>query len=79
MISSGRHKLAIVPKAPLTKRELEVLYLMAEGLTTKAVAGRLDIAFKTASCHRSHILHKLNVRSTVGAIRWAIREGVIDP
>jgi DNA-binding NarL/FixJ family response regulator len=63
----------------LTKREREVLYLMAEGLTTKAIARQLRIAFKTARHHRSHILTKLGVGTTVSAVRWAIRVGLIEP
>jgi two-component system, LuxR family, secretion system response regulator SsrB len=76
---SGEQNPDIVPRATLTKREREVLYLMAEGLTTKALAAKLHVAFKTASCHRSRILRKLGVRTTVSAVRLAIREGWIDP
>jgi DNA-binding NarL/FixJ family response regulator len=63
----------------LTERESEVLYLMAEGLATKTIARQLRIAFKTASSHRSNILKKLGVGTTVAAVRWAIREGLIEP
>jgi DNA-binding NarL/FixJ family response regulator len=66
-------------KPPLTKRELEVLQLMAEGLTTKVIAARLGVTFKTAACHRGRILQKLSVDSTVSAVRWAIRVGIIQP
>jgi len=66
-------------KFPLTKRELEVLDLMAEGMTTKAIGARLGVTFKTAACHRGRILQKLGVESTVSAVRWAIREGLIKP
>lgn len=63
----------------LTKREAEVLCLMADGLTTKDIATRLGITFKTAACHRSRVLQKLGVDSTVTVVRWAIREGLIKP
>lgn len=66
-------------KLPLTKRELEVLELMADGLTTKAIGTRLGVTFKTAACHRGRILSKLGVESTVSAVRWAIRQGLITP
>ncbi len=62
----------------LTRREMEVLRLMAEGLTTKAIATQLNLRFKTAACHRAHILQKLHVNSTVTAVRWAIRKGFVD-
>jgi len=63
----------------LTPREIEVLRLLAEGLSTKQTAARLGITFKTAACHRSVILSKLGVHETVSAVRWAIRAGVVEP
>jgi DNA-binding NarL/FixJ family response regulator len=66
-------------KTALTKREREVLYLMAEGLTTKGIARQLGIGFQTARSHRSNILTKLGVATTVAAVRWAIRERLIEP
>ncbi len=63
----------------LTGREIEVLRLMADGLSTKEIAAHLGIAFKTAACHRYHILQKLCVETTVSAVRWAIREGIVEP
>jgi DNA-binding NarL/FixJ family response regulator len=65
--------------ATLTNRELEVLRLMADGLRTKEIAVRLDVSFKTAACHRYRILQKLCVESTVSAVRWAIRQGIVEP
>jgi DNA-binding NarL/FixJ family response regulator len=62
----------------LTRRELEVLRLLAEGLTTKQVAWRLGVAFKTAASHRSSVLTKVGVHETVSAVRWAIRSGLIE-
>ncbi len=66
-------------QSPLTKREIQVLRLMAEGLTTKEIAEQLNLRFKTAACHRCRVLQKLNVTSTVTAVRWAIREGIVAP
>jgi DNA-binding NarL/FixJ family response regulator len=63
----------------LTTREIEVLRLMADGLSTKAIAAQLTISFKTAACHRYRILQKLGVESTVSAVRWAIRTGIVLP
>jgi DNA-binding NarL/FixJ family response regulator len=62
----------------LTRREVAVLRLMAEGLTTKEIATRLDIQFKTAACHRSRVLQKLGVKSTVCAVLWAIRQNLVE-
>jgi DNA-binding NarL/FixJ family response regulator len=52
---------------------------MADGMTTKAIAARLGVTFKTAACHRGRILQKLAVDSTVSAVRWAIRAGIVEP
>jgi DNA-binding NarL/FixJ family response regulator len=62
----------------LTPREVEVLKLLSEGLSTKQTAARLGITFKTAACHRSVILSKLDVHETVSAVRWAIRSGIVE-
>ena len=63
----------------LTAREVEVLRLMADGLSTKQISAQLKISFKTAACHRYRILQKLCVDSTVSAVRWAIRQGIVAP
>lgn len=61
----------------LTPREMEVLRLIAEGLTTKEIAVKLGIAFKTAACHRHRILMALDATSTVTAVLTAIRRRLI--
>jgi len=67
-----------VPADPLTQREREVLQLVAEGNTTKQVAGRLGISFKTAESHRMRIMKKLDVHETAGLVRYAVRRGLIQ-
>jgi DNA-binding NarL/FixJ family response regulator len=67
------------PLSLLTPREMQVLRLMADGLTTKEIAEQLNVRFKTAACHRFRLLQKLNVTSTVTAVRWAIRAGIVEP
>jgi DNA-binding NarL/FixJ family response regulator len=61
----------------LTNREQEVLALIAEGLSTKAIAGRLGISFKTVACYRSRLMDKLGAPNTVALVRQAIRVGLI--
>src|SRR5207342_2897398 len=51
------------PYGRLTPREREVFHLMAEGMTTKEIARKLDISTKTAENHRGHVLEKLDVRN----------------
>ena len=62
----------------LTPRETEVLVLIAEGLTTKEIAQQLGISFKTAACHRSRLMDKLDVHEAVGLVRYAIRQKLIE-
>jgi len=62
----------------LTAREIEVLTCIAEGYSTKQVAGILGVSFKTAACHRQHIMNKLGIHETAGLVRYAIREGIAD-
>ena len=64
---------------PLTKREKEVLVLIGEGLSTKQIAARLGITFKTAACHRDRIMNKLGVRNAAMLVRSAIRMGLLQP
>ncbi|PYM70249.1 MAG: DNA-binding response regulator [Candidatus Rokuibacteriota bacterium] len=67
-----------MPADPLTSREREVLQLVAEGKSTKEVAGLLGISFKTAESHRTRILKKLNLHETAGLVRYAVRRGLIQ-
>jgi DNA-binding NarL/FixJ family response regulator len=60
-------------KATPTRREREVLKLLAEGATTKDVALRLGISLKTAQAHRDNIKQKLELRSTAAMVRYAIK------
>ena len=62
----------------LTDRERQVVTLIAEGNSTKEVAARLGISVKTADCHRTRIMDKLNVHQTANLVRYAIREGYIE-
>jgi len=64
--------------AKLTARETEVLQLICLGYTTKEIAGRLGISFKTASCHRTRLLQKAGVTSSIRLFRWALFSGFVS-
>ncbi len=78
LVAFGR---GVAPARPsgstsLTPRERQVLRLLSEGLTTGAVAERLGISVATVRSHVQRILGKLDVHSTMEAVRFAWREGV---
>ncbi len=62
----------------LTPREQEVMILVAEGLSTNEISERLFISPKTVENHRSRIMQKLNLHSTIELARYATKLGLID-
>lgn len=62
----------------LTAREVEVLVLLARGMTQKQIAQELTISAKTVSNHEEHIYAKLGVRSRGAAALFAMRHGLVD-
>jgi DNA-binding NarL/FixJ family response regulator len=62
--------------AGLTYREVEVLGLMAGGMSLKQMAGRLDLTVKTVDTHVQHIYDKIQVRSRAGAAVFAMEHGL---
>jgi DNA-binding NarL/FixJ family response regulator len=63
----------------LTARERDVVRLIAEGKSNKAIAYMLDISIKTVETHRSASMRKLHVHSSAALVRHAIRYGLILP
>jgi DNA-binding NarL/FixJ family response regulator len=62
--------------AALSRREKEVLRLVAEGFSTKEIASELGICVKTAEKFRERIMTKLNLHDAVKLTRYAIRTGI---
>lgn len=60
----------------ITNREREILQLIAEGNTTKEIAGLLDISVKTVETHRQQLMNKLKIHSIAGLTKYAVREGL---
>ncbi len=73
--SSGSSQ-AFFPK--LSRREKEVLKLIAEEYTTQEIADSLYISLKTVESHRSSLLSKLNARNSVGLVRIAIENKLLE-
>jgi HD-GYP domain-containing protein (c-di-GMP phosphodiesterase class II) len=61
----------------LTAREVEVLRLLARGLSTKEIAGQLGVSPKTASNHIEHIYGKINANNRVAASLFAVQQGLL--
>ncbi|MDH7568239.1 MAG: response regulator transcription factor [Armatimonadota bacterium] len=63
----------------LTRREIEILHLLAEGLTNKEIAFRLGISEKTVKNHLSNIFDKLQVNDRMQALIYAFEHNIIPP
>ncbi len=66
------------PAEPLTLREREVLKLIAEAHTNRAIGELLHLSEKTVESHRANLLRKLGMRDRVELVRYAIRRGLIE-
>jgi DNA-binding NarL/FixJ family response regulator len=62
--------------ACLTERERELLQMVANGMNTKEISGKLDISIKTVDVHRQNIMKKLNLFSIAELTKFAVREGL---
>lgn len=62
----------------LSAREREIVQLLAEGHTSKEIAARLGIAFKTVDAHRTNIMRRLNIHAVADLVRYAVRERIIQ-
>ena len=62
----------------LTPREQEIMVMVAEGFSTNEISERLFISPKTVENHRSSIMRKLNLHSTIELVRYAAKLGLID-
>lgn len=61
----------------LTTREREVLQLIAEGNSNKAIAARLSLSVKTIEAHRTNLMAKLDIHDTASLTRFAIARGLV--
>lgn len=67
----------VLPDNPLTPREIEVLELIAQGLTNPMIAAELSISVHTVKSHRAHLYEKLNVGDRAKLIAYAQRHGLL--
>lgn len=62
----------------LTKRELEILKLIAEGLHYKEIGEQLFISARTVETHKNNIMQKLNLNSTIDMVKYAIKNKLVE-
>jgi DNA-binding NarL/FixJ family response regulator len=63
----------------LSDREREIMFLLVRGLSNQEIAEKLVISPSTVQTHRTHILQKLELETTIDLVRYAIRHGLIEP
>jgi DNA-binding NarL/FixJ family response regulator len=63
----------------ISTRERQVLQLIAEGQSTKQIAGLLRISEKTVDCYRTRLMTKLDIRGVASLVRYAVRRGWVQP
>lgn len=70
--------LVSAPESSLSDRELEVLRLLASGLTPTEVGEKLHLSVKTVSTHKANIQHKLGLSGTAELVRYALEHKLLD-
>jgi len=78
MTYSGQTPTGELPANRLTVRQREITQLLAEGHSTREVAILLNVSVKTAETHRANIMRRLNCRSSVQLVRYALRNQMIQ-
>ncbi|MDQ3290245.1 MAG: response regulator transcription factor [Bacteroidota bacterium] len=62
----------------LSKREIEVLKLIAEGFTNAEIADKLFTSKRTIESHRQHLIEKTQAKNTAALVKFALEKGIID-
>jgi DNA-binding NarL/FixJ family response regulator len=65
------------PASALTRREVQVMEMLARGMTNREIAEHLDIGVKTVDSHRGHIIKKLDLRNNADLTRFAVKYGYV--
>ncbi len=65
-------------KVELTERELEVVKLVAEGFMNKEISDQLNISIRTVETHKTNIIQKLKLKSSIDIVKYAIKNGIIE-
>lgn len=77
LVNGGHNSVGPDELSELTDREREVLIQIADGLSNKQIASRLDVGVRTVETHREHIMRKLDIHTIAGLTRYAIAKGLV--
>lgn len=78
LLQVEEHKIANSALAQLTERELEIIRLIAEGLSNKEIGEKLFISHRTVDTHRTNLMSKIEVHNVAGIVKYAITNGLLD-
>ena len=73
-----KRKTATPEGLPLTSREIEVLKFLAQGLSSRQIAEKMNVGIRTVDFHRANIIQKLEIHDIASLTRYAIKHGLID-
>jgi DNA-binding NarL/FixJ family response regulator len=73
LLASGEGRVV----SPLTAREMQVMEMLARGMTNREIAHDLQISIKTVDTHRGHVLKKLGLRNNSELTRFAVKHGYV--
>jgi DNA-binding NarL/FixJ family response regulator len=73
------HKYKDQKRLTLTPREIEIINLICQQLTTKEIAAHLNISSRTVDSHRNIIQQKIDAKNMVGIVLYAIKQGLFKP
>ena len=74
----GKPHQAGTPMDALTARQREILQMIAEGKSTKAIAFQLNVSVKTVETHRAALMERLDIHDIAGLVLYAVRHGLIS-
>ncbi len=72
-----RHKMQPTAITKITRREQEILSLVADGLTSKSMAEQLGLSARTIERHRANLLKKFSQKNSVSLIQIALHQGLL--
>jgi DNA-binding NarL/FixJ family response regulator len=78
LLEKGEWKKTAQETTTLTTAEIDIVKLIAEGMTTKEIASKKNVSFHTIMTHRKNIFRKARVNNASELVMFAIRSGIID-